>query len=133
MEQITFTLAATRQLSGKALAGVVGSGDMEVLFVAGPGQQLTVNLTTSVDNSGKRWQALFDRLSTFSGLPAGETALLMTLAASASYIAVPAVVRFAIPEANPSLYVGLSLGVTFPLNILVGIPLYAQVAQAVAG
>ena len=72
MEQITFTLAATRQLSGKALAGVVGSGDMEVLFVAGPGQQLTVNLTTSVDNSGKRWQALFDRLSTFSGLPAGE-------------------------------------------------------------
>ena len=52
----------------------------------------------------------------------------MVLAASASYIAVPAVVRYAIPEANPSLYVGLSLGITFPLNILVGIPVYVQLA-----
>jgi uncharacterized protein len=63
------------------------------------------------------------------GLPAGDTALLMTLAASASYIAVPAVVRYAIPEANPSLYFGLSLGLTFPLNLLLGIPLYTQAAQ----
>jgi hypothetical protein len=54
----------------------------------------------------------------------------MTLAASASYIAVPAVVRYAIPEANPSLYFGLSLGLTFPLNLTLGIPLYAQWAQA---
>jgi hypothetical protein len=58
---------------------------------------------------------------------------LMVLAASASYIAVPAVLRFAIPEANPSLYFGLSLGLTFPLNILLGIPLYVSVAQAVLG
>jgi hypothetical protein len=57
----------------------------------------------------------------------------MVLAASASYIAVPAVLRFAIPEANPSLYFGLSLGLTFPLNILLGIPLYVSVAQAVLG
>lgn len=64
-----------------------------------------------------------------AGLPAGDTALLMTLAASASYIAVPAVVRYAIPEANPSLYFGLSLGLTFPLNLTLGIPLYAQLAQ----
>lgn len=64
-----------------------------------------------------------------AGLPAGDTALLMTLAASASYIAVPAVVRYAIPEANPSLYFGLSLGLTFPLNLLLGIPLYTQIAQ----
>ena len=69
-------------------------------------------------------------LCRLAGLPAGDTALLMTLAASASYIAVPAVVRYAIPEANPSLYVGLSLGLTFPLNMLLGIPLYAQVAMA---
>ena len=55
------------------------------------------------------------------------------LAASASYIAVPAVLRYAIPEANPSLYFGLSLGVTFPLNILFGIALYTQVAVAVLG
>lgn len=65
------------------------------------------------------------------GLPVGDVTLLMVLAASASYIAVPAVIRFAIPEARPPLYFGLSLGITFPLNILVGIPLYARVAQAV--
>ncbi len=64
------------------------------------------------------------------GLSAGNGALLMVLAASASYIAVPAVIRQAIPEANPSLYFGMSLGLTFPFNILLGIPLYAAVAQA---
>jgi len=69
-------------------------------------------------------------LARAAGLSVGDTALLMTLAASASYIAVPAVVRYAIPEASPSLYFGLSLGLTFPLNLLLGIPLYAQVAQA---
>jgi len=68
-------------------------------------------------------------LARMAGLSAGDTALLMTLAASASYIAVPAVVRYAIPEANPSLYFGLSLGLTFPLNLLLGIPLYTQLAQ----
>ncbi len=66
-------------------------------------------------------------------LPVGDATLLMVLAASASYIAVPAVLRYALPEANPSLYFGLSLGVTFPLNILLGIPLYAGVAQHVLG
>jgi len=63
------------------------------------------------------------------GMSAGNVALLMVLAASASYIAVPAVIRHAIPEANPSLYFGMSLGVTFPFNILIGIPLYVHVAQ----
>jgi uncharacterized protein len=62
-------------------------------------------------------------------LPVGDGALLMVLAASASYIAVPAVLRYALPESNPSLYFGLSLGVTFPLNILFGIPLYVSLAQ----
>jgi len=65
------------------------------------------------------------------GLPAGEGALLMVLAASASYIAVPAVLRYALPEANASLYFGLSLGVTFPLNILAGIPVYTSIAQMI--
>ena len=59
----------------------------------------------------------------------GNTILLMVLAASASYIAVPAVVRHAIPEANPSIYFGLSLGLTFPFNVLVGIPLYTSIAK----
>ncbi len=67
------------------------------------------------------------------GASVGDATLLMVLAASASYIAVPAVLRYAIPEAKPSLYFGLSLGVTFPLNIIFGIPLYSTVAQAVLG
>jgi len=67
------------------------------------------------------------------GIGPGEGSLLMVLAASASYIAVPAVLRFAIPEANPSLYFGMSLGLTFPLNILFGIPLYVAVAHTVLG
>ena len=65
------------------------------------------------------------------GLPPGDGGLLMVLAASASYIAVPAVLRYAVPEAQPSLYIGLSLGLTFPLNIVLGIPSYTAVAQAV--
>ncbi len=67
-------------------------------------------------------------LCRLAGVSQGDTTLLMVLAASASYIAVPAVVRHAIPEANPALYVGLSLGLTFPFNILLGIPLYTEIA-----
>ncbi len=70
-------------------------------------------------------------LAALCGLSAGNGALLMVLAASASYIAVPAVVRVAIPEANPTLYFGMSLGLTFPFNILLGIPMYAGIAQRV--
>lgn len=62
-------------------------------------------------------------------LPAGDGALLMVLSASASYIVVPAVLRYAIPEANPSIYFGLSLGVTFPINILIGVSLYTWAAM----
>jgi hypothetical protein len=57
----------------------------------------------------------------------------MVLAASASYIAVPAALRHAIPEAKPSLYFGLSLGLTFPLNILFGIPSYVSIAHRALG
>lgn len=69
-------------------------------------------------------------LAWLAAVPVGDAVLLMVLAASASYIAVPAVVRYAIPEADPSLYVSLSLGLTFPLNIVLGIPLYTQVVQS---
>jgi hypothetical protein len=58
------------------------------------------------------------------GLSDGDAFLLTVLAASASYIVVPAVVRYAIPEANPSLYFTMSLAITFPFNIVVGLPLY---------
>ena len=63
------------------------------------------------------------------GLSAGNAALLITLAASASYIAVPAAMRIALPEARPSIYLTLSLGVTFPFNITFGIPLYITLGQ----
>lgn len=66
-------------------------------------------------------------------LSAGGLALMMTLAASASYIAVPAAMRVALPEANPAVYLTLSLGVTFPFNLTLGIPAYVAVAQAVTG
>lgn len=72
-------------------------------------------------------------LAALLGLPAGDTILLVVLAASASYIVVPAVLRHAVPEAQPGLYLGLSLGVTFVFNILVGIPLYTAVVQRVWG
>jgi hypothetical protein len=62
------------------------------------------------------------------GLPLGDTALLMVLSASASYIVVPAVLRYAIPEANPAVYLALPIGITFPINLLVGIPLYTSIA-----
>jgi hypothetical protein len=67
------------------------------------------------------------------GLSTGGMALLMVLSASASYIAVPAAMRVALPEANPSIYLTLSLGVTFPFNLTLGIPLYVAVASALTG
>jgi hypothetical protein len=67
-------------------------------------------------------------MSHYANLSIGNTTLLMVLTASASYIAVPAVVKDAIPNANPAIYLGLSLGVTFPFNVIFGIPLYNQLA-----
>ena len=67
------------------------------------------------------------------GLSTGGTVLLMTLSASASYIAVPAAMRVALPEANPSIYLTMSLGITFPFNLVLGIPLYLSIAQFVGG
>ena len=66
-------------------------------------------------------------------LSVGGATLLATLAASASYIAVPAAMRLAIPEAKPGLSLAAVLGVTFPFNILVGIPLYYWLATKLSG
>jgi len=68
-------------------------------------------------------------LARLMGLSLGGTAVLATLAASASYIAVPAAMRLALPEANPSLSLTASLGISFPFNILFGIPLYLALAE----
>jgi len=61
----------------------------------------------------------------------GGAALLITLSASASYIAVPAAMRLALPEARPAVYLTMSLGVTFPFNLTLGIPLYIQLAELI--
>ena len=67
------------------------------------------------------------------GLSTGGVMLLMTLSASASYIAVPAAMRVALPEAKPAIYLTLSLGVTFPFNLVLGIPIYLAVATMITG
>ena len=59
-----------------------------------------------------------------NAMPAADAALLITLAASASYIAVPAAMRLALPKARPAIYLTLSLGITFPFNLILGLPLY---------
>ncbi len=67
------------------------------------------------------------------GLPAGSLFLLMVLSASASYIAVPAAMRVAVPEADPGIYLTLSLGVTFPFNLTLGLPIYLALATLLTG
>jgi hypothetical protein len=66
------------------------------------------------------------------GLSTGGVALMATLAASASYIAAPTAMRIALPEANAGLSIGAALGITFPFNVLVGIPLYVRFARWLA-
>ncbi len=66
-------------------------------------------------------------LAIYLGIGVGDALLLTVLAASASYIAVPAAMRMAVPEANPGMYVPMSLAITFPFNIIIGIPLYYYV------
>ena len=65
------------------------------------------------------------------GLSVGGTTILATLFASASYIAVPAAMRVSVPEANPTLSLTASLGITFPFNIILGIPIYYWLANNV--
>lgn len=72
-------------------------------------------------------------IAVWVGMGEGDALLLTLLAASASYIAVPAAMRLALPEANPSIYLSMSLAVTFPLNILVGIPMYHLMVRALLG
>lgn len=79
------------------------------------GFALVVPVVNAIISMGLAW--LF-------GLSKGDAILLMVLAASGSYIVVPAIVRYAIPEARPGIYFTMSLGFTFPFNIMVGIPVY---------
>ena len=67
------------------------------------------------------------------GLSVGGMTVLGTLAASASYIAAPAAVRLALPQANPGYYLTASLAITFPFNLTLGLPLYNALARWIAG
>ncbi|WEG19134.1 sodium-dependent bicarbonate transport family permease [Alkalihalophilus pseudofirmus] len=66
---------------------------------------------------------------TVAGLSLGGATLMGVLAGSASYIAAPAALKTSVPKANPSIYLGLALGITFPFNLIVGIPLYFEIAK----
>lgn len=68
---------------------------------------------------------------TFIGLDVASAAALGILAASASYIAVPAAMRLALPEADPGIYLSMSLGITFPFNIIFGISIFTALAQMI--
>jgi hypothetical protein len=69
----------------------------------------------------------------FTEMSAGDQILMAVLAGSASYIAAPAAIRSSIPEANPSLYVALPLALTFPMNVVFGIPFYIELNQLLNG
>ena len=71
--------------------------------------------------------------ASFVGLSVGGAAVLGAMVSSASYIAAPAAVRIALPQASPTLYLTSSLGITFPFNLTVGIPLYTLLAQWLVG
>jgi len=71
-------------------------------------------------------------LGSAAGMSVGGVAVMATLAASASYIAAPAAIRIALPDASPGIYVTASLGITFPFNLIVGIPLYIEIAELIA-
>jgi hypothetical protein len=112
---------------------------MLAFFLLDMGLQVAKNLGTILNKSkflilysllGPPIHAIFALiLARIFEVPLGDTVLLMILAASASYIAVPAALKYAIPKADPTLYFGMSLGITFPINILIGIPFYTWLAQ----
>lgn len=76
--------------------------------------------------------ALGVALGGWAGLSVGGCTVLGTMAASASYIAAPPAVRLTLPEANPTYSLTSALAITFPFNILAGIPIYYRIAQALA-
>jgi hypothetical protein len=67
------------------------------------------------------------------GMSQGNALLFTVLCASASYIAVPAAMRMSVPQANPSIYIAMSLALTFPFNIIIGIPGYLEIIKKLWG
>ena len=106
---LTFFLLDMGLLAGKRISGLRQAGWMVLLF----------GILAPLFNAG-----LALGLGMLAELTPGNIFLLMVLAASASYIAVPAALRMAVPQANAGIYVSMSLAVTFPFNIVLGIPVY---------
>lgn len=69
-------------------------------------------------------------LAAWIGMSPGDAAVFGAMVGSASYIAAPAAVRIALPEASPGIYLTMALGVTFPFNLAIGIPIFLKLAQA---
>lgn len=106
--------------------GLVAGGQVKELRRAGAflaGFAVAVPPLFALIGAGTGW---------LMGLSHGGIALMATLAASASYIAAPAAMRMAVPEANPALSISIVLGITFPFNLLAGIPLYERLAAWIA-
>jgi len=109
-------IVAARRLQDLAGSSSLGKSNAPMLAVMALGLPLVNGL-------------LAGSVALLLSLPEGDALLLTVLGASASYIAVPAAMRLALPEANPSTYLPMSLAVTFPFNLLIGIPLYHQVLR----
>jgi hypothetical protein len=103
--------------------GVLAGRQLRDVRAAGPGLVVAAIVIPLVNG------ALGVLAGTAVGLGVGGAAVLGVLTASASYIAAPAAVRLALPQANPAYYLTTSLGITFPFNIVLGIPLYLALAR----
>jgi uncharacterized protein len=103
---------------GLIAASQIGGLRQHGIFLLGFG--IAMPLVAGTLGAGLAW---------IMGLSLGGTVLLATLAGSASYIAAPAAIRLAVPEANAALSLGASLGITFPFNILLGIPIYHAISE----
>lgn len=104
--------------------GVLAGRRLRDVPAAGPGLVVAALAIPVVNGS------LGVLVGTAVGLSPGGAALLGVLTGSASYIAAPAAVRLALPQANPAYYLTTSLGITFPFNLVLGIPLYLALARA---
>lgn len=113
---LSFFLLDMGVVAGRRLAGLRGAGFFLIAF------GILMPLFNAMIGIG---------IGTLLGLTQGNAFMFTVLCASASYIAVPAAMRIAVPEANPGIYVPVALAITFPFNIIVGLPLYYHILELI--
>jgi hypothetical protein len=113
---LAFFLLDMGIVAGKRIANLKDEGSFLIIFA------IVFPVLNALAGVGIAW---------LIGTGPGDALLFALLCGSASYIAVPAAMRLAVPEANPSLYVPMALAVTFPLNIVLGIPLYSALIDVI--